>query len=124
MRHFQATLLVAWAFAACAATADAKVDPAAAATPIPPGHAASAGLAHRPKKPPAPVKLIDINTASRSDLKTLTGIGDAEADRIIAGRPYLSKAELVTKKVMPAGPYLSIRKRIVAMPPKKQKGKA
>lgn len=59
---------------------------------------------------------IDINRASRDDLRTLPGIGDAEAARIIAGRPYVSKADLVTRQVLPEGLYISIRYRIIAIP--------
>lgn len=59
--------------------------------------------------------LIDINSASRAQLKTLPGIGDAEAERIIAGRPYLTKAGLVTDKIIPAGVYQAIRHRIIAI---------
>jgi len=62
-------------------------------------------------KPAAP---IDVNSASRAQLKTLPGIGDAEAERIIAGRPYRSKADLVEHGVLPAGVYLSIKGRIIA----------
>ena len=64
----------------------------------------------------APVKLVDINSASRQELKTLPGIGDAEADRIIADRPYLSKTELVSQGVLPVGPYVSLKDRVVAKP--------
>ena len=39
-------------------------------------------------KPAAKVKLVDINSASKAELKKLPGINDAEADKIIAGRPY------------------------------------
>jgi DNA uptake protein ComE-like DNA-binding protein len=66
------------------------------------------------KKPPT-AKQVDVNSASRAQLKTLRGIGDAEADRIIAARPYLSKAELVTKNVLPEGVFQSIRHDIVAV---------
>lgn len=66
----------------------------------------------------ASAKLVDINSASRKELKTLPGIGDAEADKIIANRPYLSKTDLVGKNVLPIGPYLSLRNQIIA----KQKG--
>jgi DNA uptake protein ComE-like DNA-binding protein len=59
--------------------------------------------------------LIDINSASRAQLETLPGIGDAEAERIVAGRPYLSKAGLVTNKIIPAGVYQAIRHRIIAI---------
>jgi competence protein ComEA len=61
------------------------------------------------------VTLVDINSATRAQLKTLPGIGDAEASRIVAGRPYLSKAELATKNVVPTGVYLSLKGRIIAI---------
>jgi DNA uptake protein ComE-like DNA-binding protein len=72
-------------------------------------------------KPP-----IDINRASRADLKTLPGIGDAEAQRIVALRPFRSKAEIVTVAGVPAGVYQSIRHRIIAVqpPPAKASTKA
>lgn len=66
------------------------------------------------KAPAAPAKLVDINKASRAELKTLPGIGDAEADKIIANRPFLTKVDLVTLKVLPEGVYVSIRNQIVA----------
>ncbi|MDP1648156.1 MAG: helix-hairpin-helix domain-containing protein [Rubrivivax sp.] len=94
----------------------------AVGAPAPFGHAASAPTKKR--LPAAPVKLVDINGANRAQLKALPGIGDAEADKIIAGRPYLSKAELVTKNVLPTGPYLSLKDRVVAMPRIKPKGKS
>lgn len=62
-----------------------------------------------------PVKLVDINSASRAELKTLPGIGDAEADRIVAHRPYLTKTELADKNVLPLGPFISVRRRVVAL---------
>ena len=61
-------------------------------------------------------KQVDINSASREQLKTLPGIGEVEAGRIIAGRPYSSKADLVDRKVLPEGLYISIRYRIKAVP--------
>lgn len=74
-------------------------------------------------KPAAP-KLVDINSASRAELKTLPGIGDAEADRIIKARPFLSKANLVSGNVLPYDIYQGLRGRIIAMqkaPPPKPK---
>ena len=67
------------------------------------------------KAAPAKTKPVDINSASKVELKKLTGIADAEADRIIAGRPYLSKAHLVTRNVIPHGVYEQIRKQIIAI---------
>jgi DNA uptake protein ComE-like DNA-binding protein len=69
----------------------------------------------------APKPLVDVNSASRAELKTLPGIGDAQADRIIKGRPYLSKADLVAAKAIPAGTYLSIKRSIIAKPPSNAK---
>jgi len=83
------------------------------------GPAPAAGRDAAAKKPvPAATRtLIDVNSASKAQLKTLPGIGDAEADRIIAGRPYLSKANLVSAKAIPAGTYLSIKYKIIARQP-------
>jgi DNA uptake protein ComE-like DNA-binding protein len=66
-------------------------------------------------------QLIDINRADRAKLKTLPGIGSAEADKIIAGRPYGSKTDLVIRNVLPEGVYHQIKYRIVAIPPDKPK---
>jgi competence protein ComEA len=104
-----ASVLIALAATAAAGQAGAAAGPSASA---PVGHAATAT---KKPVPEAPAEQIDINSASRAQLKTLPGIGDAEANRIIAARPYLSKAELVSKNVLATGPYLSIKKRIVAV---------
>jgi len=66
------------------------------------------------KKVPAPAALIDINSASKSQLKQISGISDAEADKIIAGRPYGSKAHLVTRDIISAERYGSIKNVIIA----------
>ena len=71
--------------------------------------------AAKKNKAPAPeVVLVDINSASRKELKTLPGIGDAEADRIIAGRPYLSKAHLQTHEIVSPMVYQGLRELVVA----------
>lgn len=62
----------------------------------------------------ATIKLVDINGSTHKQLKRLPGIGDAEADRIIAGRPYGSKADLVTHNVIDIGVYEKIRNQVVA----------
>jgi competence protein ComEA len=102
-------------FALAAATSASHTVAATATSASSPAPALHASAAAKKAAPAAPVEVIDINSASRAQLKTLPGIGDAEADKIIAGRPYLSKAELVSKNVLPTGPYLSLKNRIVAM---------
>jgi DNA uptake protein ComE-like DNA-binding protein len=77
------------------------------------GHAAAfaGGTLASPKAP------LDINSATRQQLKTLPGIGDREAQRIIAGRPWHSKADLVAAKAVPEGVYVAIRHDIAAVQP-------
>lgn len=71
------------------------------------------------KKEAAKIKLVDINGASSDELKTLPGISDAEAAKIIAGRPYASKAHLVTRNIISSGAYEGLKKQVIAKQPNK-----
>jgi len=92
----------------------------AIAAPIPSGGPTPA--AARASSAPAQY-YVDLNSASRKELMTLPGIGAAEADRIVANRPYFTKTDLVTKGVLPLGPFLSLKHFVVAMPATVSKGR-
>ncbi|HEY7657200.1 MAG TPA: helix-hairpin-helix domain-containing protein [Burkholderiales bacterium] len=107
------TLLIAAALLLSASVCVAAESKAAAQTEAA-GTPKAAEKGAKAKKPVTPDNPVDINSASKAQLKKIPGVNDAVADKIIAGRPYLSKAHLVTRNVISGVHYAQIKDLIIA----------
>jgi competence protein ComEA len=63
---------------------------------------------------PSATDKLDINTATKDQLKQLPGIGDAYSQKIIDNRPYRTKLDLTQKKIIPQATYDKIKDVIIA----------
>jgi DNA uptake protein ComE-like DNA-binding protein len=116
MKSFVTLLFAAMLTLSLAVTGIAADKKAPAAKPA---EAATSAPADKKTEPVAKQDLLDINTASEADLKALAGIGDAYAKKIVAGRPYAKKDQLLSKKIVPKATYDKIKDKIVASQAKK-----
>jgi hypothetical protein len=121
----QLVLVAAALLAFSASAADtAKTGPAAASGGSTAAKTYSKPAAAKPPAKPAakPKKRVDINSATAEQLKSVPGIGDAEAEKIIKGRPYPTRSHLVVREVLTYDQYMALKDAIVAVPPADPKG--
>lgn len=111
-------LLGALALSAQSEPAPQPKPKAKSSAPAKPKAAAPKGPGKRYKLPES--ELVNINAASKSELMARLGLDAATADRLIKARPYKSKADLVTKKVMPETQWQGLRHNIIAKQPTAQ----
>lgn len=98
------TVLILGAFGAGTAKPSSSGNPYQTPTPK---------TAAKPAESPQ-AELVDINTATKEQLDALPGIGEAYSQKIIDGRPYAKKTDLVKKGVLPQATYNKIKGKIIA----------
>ena len=106
--------LAAPAFAQGSSTPSSTPSTAPSAAPSEPAKEPAKAEKSEKKSSKSSAPKIDINSCTKEELMTLPGVGDATADKIIAGRPYKSKKDIETKKIVTSKEYSKISGHIIA----------
>lgn len=100
------------ASAQATAAKPAPKPPAASVPSVPKSTPAQPPMVKPPKA--AAITPVDINRATNEELEAVPGIGKVYAAKIIGGRPYANKAQLVQKKILTQAVYNKIKDHLIA----------
>ena len=101
-----------------ATTTPGTASPSATTAPATPAVPRSPATDPRSTATTPKTDMVDLNTATAAELKALPGLGEGDAAKIIQGRPYTDKSQLVAKKIVSESTYDRIKDRVTVQHPK------